>query len=352
MTAVPIPSSRPSAEQLATLREAVARVAAARGPVLPFGVGPLDHLLAGGGLDGAGLHEIAAASASWSDDAAATLFAAGIAARFAAAPGVNPRGLARAFPSLSTTIPVPARCRAVVAGVPARAGRMTHVPTHRRSTRFPRTSDRPCASSGGAAKRLRPYFEPCEAMTGSLGFLGPRNQVARRAHTHDEQAAAVERIGLDVAVSGGKLPEPGSIDGRGPKRDPAIDEGPNDDLLAVGGPFGLAGFDDAGVVPQGGARAAQPAWRGSSVGRYEIPIDIDPVGQRRRPLDAIGNPFPVGRGRDAADVGGLGDLARCNLTGRGRCRGQQDEHQGGSAYHRTTAWTDIMRPSGLAFSGS
>ncbi|AMG75544.1 ImuA family protein [Sphingopyxis granuli] len=89
MTAVPIPSSRPSAEQLATLREAVARVAAARGPVLPFGVGPLDHLLAGGGLDGAGLHEIAAASASWSDDAAATLFAAGIAARFAAAPGVS-----------------------------------------------------------------------------------------------------------------------------------------------------------------------------------------------------------------------------------------------------------------------
>src|SRR3546814_7366734 len=47
-----------------------------------------DHLLAGGGLDGAGLHEIAAASASWSDDAAATLFAAGIAARFAA-PGLS-----------------------------------------------------------------------------------------------------------------------------------------------------------------------------------------------------------------------------------------------------------------------
>ncbi|XVJ61555.1 MAG: protein ImuA [Sphingopyxis sp.] len=56
--------------------------------MLPFGVGPLDHLLAGGGLDGAGLHEVAAASASWSDDAAATLFAAGIAARFAA-PGLS-----------------------------------------------------------------------------------------------------------------------------------------------------------------------------------------------------------------------------------------------------------------------
>src|SRR5690606_25909591 len=37
----------------------------------------------------AGLHEIAAATASWGDDAAATLFAAGIAARFAAAPGLS-----------------------------------------------------------------------------------------------------------------------------------------------------------------------------------------------------------------------------------------------------------------------
>ncbi len=89
MTAPPFSSPRPSAEELQTLRETVARVAAARGPVLPFGVGPVDHLLAGGGLDGAGLHEIAAASASLSDDAAATLFAAGIAARFAAAPGLS-----------------------------------------------------------------------------------------------------------------------------------------------------------------------------------------------------------------------------------------------------------------------
>ena len=89
MSDMPFSQPRPSAEELAALREAVARVAAARGPVLPFGVGPLDHLLAGGGLDGAGLHEVAAASASWSDDAAATLFAAGIAARFAAAPDVS-----------------------------------------------------------------------------------------------------------------------------------------------------------------------------------------------------------------------------------------------------------------------
>ena len=89
MTAPPFSPPRPSAEELQALRETVARVAAARGPVLPFGVGPIDHLLSAGGLDGAGLHEVAAVSASWSDDAATTLFAAGIAARFAAAPGVS-----------------------------------------------------------------------------------------------------------------------------------------------------------------------------------------------------------------------------------------------------------------------
>ncbi len=65
MSMLPISSLRPRADELAALREAVARVAASRGPVLPFGVGPLDHLLAGGGLDGAGLHEVAGASASW-----------------------------------------------------------------------------------------------------------------------------------------------------------------------------------------------------------------------------------------------------------------------------------------------
>lgn len=44
----------------------------------------MDDRLADQGLHGAGLHEIAAASATLNDDAAATLFAAGIAARFAA----------------------------------------------------------------------------------------------------------------------------------------------------------------------------------------------------------------------------------------------------------------------------
>ena len=89
MSVMPFLPSRPRAEELAALREAVARVATVRGPVLPFGVAPLDHLLADHGIDGAGLHEVAAASASWSDDAAATLFAAGIAARFAAEPGLH-----------------------------------------------------------------------------------------------------------------------------------------------------------------------------------------------------------------------------------------------------------------------
>lgn len=49
--------------------------------VLPFGVEELDARLAGGGLADAGVHDVAGASASYSDDAAATLFLAGIAGR-------------------------------------------------------------------------------------------------------------------------------------------------------------------------------------------------------------------------------------------------------------------------------
>jgi protein ImuA len=52
---------------------------------LPFGVDQLDSKLAAGGLSAGGLHEVAAASTSLGDDAAATLFITGIAARFAAA---------------------------------------------------------------------------------------------------------------------------------------------------------------------------------------------------------------------------------------------------------------------------
>lgn len=52
-----------------------------RRPVLPFGFGPLDSRLADGGLRLDALHEVAAATPDLADDAAATLFVAGIAAR-------------------------------------------------------------------------------------------------------------------------------------------------------------------------------------------------------------------------------------------------------------------------------
>ncbi|KFD30110.1 ImuA family protein [Sphingobium yanoikuyae] len=77
---------RPRADQLAALRAGLAHSNSARSPAMPFGVPALDERLASHGLDSAGLHEIAAASATLSDDAAATLFTAGIAARFAADP--------------------------------------------------------------------------------------------------------------------------------------------------------------------------------------------------------------------------------------------------------------------------
>jgi protein ImuA len=87
MPATPFPVDRTRSEHLAALRAELESARAQRGPALPFGVAMLDDRLADGGLDGAGLHEIAAASASLNDDAAATLFAAGIAARFAAGSG-------------------------------------------------------------------------------------------------------------------------------------------------------------------------------------------------------------------------------------------------------------------------
>ncbi|ANI78167.1 ImuA family protein [Sphingobium sp. EP60837] len=81
-------SDRPRATTpLAALLAELTQARAARGPALPFGIDAIDQRLADRGLDGAALHEIAAASATLSDDAAATLFAAGIAARFATQPG-------------------------------------------------------------------------------------------------------------------------------------------------------------------------------------------------------------------------------------------------------------------------
>ena len=58
------------------------------GEALPFGIGEVDSRLAGGGLMPA-LHEAAAASPAPGDDAAATLFLAAAAARFAIAQGAG-----------------------------------------------------------------------------------------------------------------------------------------------------------------------------------------------------------------------------------------------------------------------
>jgi len=70
---------------LAELRSLASPLVAHRS--LPFGVEPLDRRLAGKGLCAGALHEIAARSCSLVDDAAATLFTAGIAAREAHATG-------------------------------------------------------------------------------------------------------------------------------------------------------------------------------------------------------------------------------------------------------------------------
>jgi protein ImuA len=87
MSALPSSLDRPSADQLAALRAQLAQAQSSRGPALAFGLAAFDDRLADHGLDGGGLHEIAAATSALTDDAAATLFAAGIAARFADIPG-------------------------------------------------------------------------------------------------------------------------------------------------------------------------------------------------------------------------------------------------------------------------
>jgi protein ImuA len=72
------------ARLLAELKARIAIPVASGAPLLPFGIEAMDGRLAQGGLDGGGLHEVSAASPTLGDDAAATLFAAGAAARFAA----------------------------------------------------------------------------------------------------------------------------------------------------------------------------------------------------------------------------------------------------------------------------
>src|SRR5436305_7759480 len=78
-------SSVPDA-RLAALREEVRKVersaSAAGRPCLALGIEEVDERLAGGGLAW-GLHEAAPASLSANDEAAATLFVAALAARFA-----------------------------------------------------------------------------------------------------------------------------------------------------------------------------------------------------------------------------------------------------------------------------
>jgi protein ImuA len=84
------PSSVPDA-RLAALREEVRRVensgsAGDARPCLAFGIAEVDERLAGGGLAW-GLHEAAPATPAPNDEAAATLFIAALAARFAIARG-------------------------------------------------------------------------------------------------------------------------------------------------------------------------------------------------------------------------------------------------------------------------
>lgn len=74
----------PAPATIVELRESLARISGdgmRRRPVLPFGVGAIDAKLASTGLRLDSLHEVAAATPSPTDDAAATLFLAGIAAR-------------------------------------------------------------------------------------------------------------------------------------------------------------------------------------------------------------------------------------------------------------------------------
>ncbi len=85
--------------RLAALRAEVHAIEAAGrppdAPSLPFGVEEMDRRIAGGGLARGSLHEIAGASPALSDDAAASLFIAGIAARLCEGTGIVLWALAR-----------------------------------------------------------------------------------------------------------------------------------------------------------------------------------------------------------------------------------------------------------------
>ena len=84
-----VPPAR--SERLAALRAKVRAIESTGGgkarDCLPFGIESIDVRLAGGGLTVAALHEMTGATPELSDDAAATLFIAGIAARRAGPKG-------------------------------------------------------------------------------------------------------------------------------------------------------------------------------------------------------------------------------------------------------------------------
>lgn len=84
-------------DRIEELRARVAGVTASSRPsdALAFGIDEVDRRLADGGLARAALHEFAAAATSLADDAAATLFIAGAAARFAEGDGTVVWALSR-----------------------------------------------------------------------------------------------------------------------------------------------------------------------------------------------------------------------------------------------------------------
>lgn len=82
------PPDDPPGKRIAALRAVLSQdKRQGEAGVMPFGVEAMDHRLAEGGLALGGLHEIAAAAPTLNDDAAATLFTVGIAARAAARKG-------------------------------------------------------------------------------------------------------------------------------------------------------------------------------------------------------------------------------------------------------------------------
>lgn len=80
----------PCHDRIAELRALVGQsVLAPAEQVMSFEIAEMDGKLSDGGLRGEALHEVAAASTALADDAAATLFVAGIVARFASEPGAK-----------------------------------------------------------------------------------------------------------------------------------------------------------------------------------------------------------------------------------------------------------------------